>query len=344
MIWKSSTITHNGEKRIAVYFEKKWDEIARFKKLPDARWSKTLKVWHLPDNAENRKRFNLPQPKQLSEESITRLQGFSQWLRAKRYSNNTQKTYTEALRIFLTYLNGKSVSEVGNRDVVIFHDEHIVKNGLSASYQNQVINAIKLFFSSVENRKIEIERLERPQRERRLPNVLSKEEVKQILEAPQNLKHRAMLAVTYGCGLRRSEVLNLMPTDINSARGIVVIRQAKGKKDRIVPLPHKLLGILREYYLAYKPKKWLFEGVGGAQYDERSLANVLKNAVAMAEISKPVSLHWLRHSYATHLLENGTDLRHIQEILGHNSSRTTEIYTHVSASSITKIKSPLDDL
>ncbi|MBN8577757.1 MAG: site-specific integrase [Cytophagales bacterium] len=342
-MWKSNTIIHNGEKRIAVYFEKNWDQIVRFKKLPDARWSKTLKVWHLPDTAENRERFKLPPTRQLSEEALLKLEGFGQWLRAKRYSPATQKTYSEALKVFLTHLNGKPLQEVGNRDVVIFHDEHIVKNGLSASYQNQVINAIKLFFSSVENRRLEIERLERPQRERRLPNVLSKDEVKLILEVSHNLKHRSLLAVTYGCGLRRSEVLNLTPNDISSARGVVLIRQAKGKKDRIVPLPNKLLEMLREYYVAYKPKKWLFEGVNGAQYDERSLASVLKKAVAKAGITKPVSLHWLRHSYATHLLENGTDLRHIQEILGHNSSRTTEIYTHVSTRSITKIKSPLDE-
>lgn len=342
-MWRADTINHKGEKRIAVYFAKQREEIARFKKLPDARWSATLKVWHLPDNAENRKRFKLAPQWQLSAELNASLQEFGQWLRAKRYSHNTQKTYGEALKAFLIHLNNKPLEEVGNRDVVLFHDEHIIKKGLSASYQNQVINAIKLFFSTIQNRNLEIERLERPQRERRLPNVLSKEEVKQILEASVNLKHRAMMAITYGCGLRRSEVLNLTPTDIDSMRGVVLVKQAKGKKDRIVPLPNKLLTMLREYYLAYKPKTWLFEGQGGMQYDERSLASVLKNAVAKAGIPKPVSLHWLRHSYATHLLENGTDLRHIQEILGHNSSRTTEIYTHVSTSSIIKIKSPLDE-
>jgi integrase/recombinase XerD len=145
--------------------------------------------------------------------------------------------------------------------------------------------------------------------------------------------------------LRRSELLNLKPTDIDSKRGIVIIRQSKGKKDRIVPLSPKILEMLREYYIGYKPKTWLFEGqIENTKYDERSLSNVLKQALTKSRISKPVSLHWLRHSYATHLLESGTDLRYIQELLGHNSSKTTEIYTHVSTKSIQQIKSPFNDL
>ena len=133
--------------------------------------------------------------------------------------------------------------------------------------------------------------------------------------------------------------------DIDSKRNIVVIRQSKGKKDRIVPLSPKILDMLREYFKAYKPQKWLFEGqFKGNRYSEKSLENVLKQAVKKVKITKPVTLHWLRHSFATHLLESGTDLRYIQELLGHNSSRTTEIYTHVSTKSLQKIKSPFDDL
>jgi integrase/recombinase XerD len=154
-----------------------------------------------------------------------------------------------------------------------------------------------------------------------------------------------MLSLIYSCGLRRSELINLRPTDIDSKRGIVIIRQSKGKKDRIAPLSPKILEMLREYYIGYKPKTWLFEGqIENTKYDERSLSNVLKQALTKSNISKPVSLHWLRHSYATHLLESGTDLRYIQELLGHSSSKTTEIYTHVSTKSIQQIKSPFDDL
>ena len=134
-------------------------------------------------------------------------------------------------------------------------------------------------------------------------------------------------------------------TDIDSKRNLIIIRQAKGRKDRIAPLSLKVLELLRSYFEAYKPKFWLFEGQDkNSKYDERSLASVLRQALEKSKINKPVTLHWLRHSYATHLLENGTDLRYIQEILGHSSSKTTEIYTHVSNKSIQKIVSPFDTL
>jgi integrase/recombinase XerD len=175
--------------------------------------------------------------------------------------------------------------------------------------------------------------------------VLSKEEVKAILEAHHNIKHKAMLSLIYSCGLRRSELLNLRPADIDSKRNIVIIKQSKGKKDRITPLSPKILELLRNYYKVYRPVNFLFEGQEpGSQYSEQSLQKVLKTALEKTKINKPVTLHWLRHSYATHLLESGTDLRYIQELLGHNSSRTTELYTHVSTKSLQQIRSPFDDL
>lgn len=181
--------------------------------------------------------------------------------------------------------------------------------------------------------------------EKILPNVLSKEEVKKILNVHTNIKHKAMLCLIYSCGLRRSELLSLRPNDIDSNRNLVIIRQAKGRKDRVLPLSTKILEILRDYYKEYKPTEWLFEGqYPKTPYDERSLANVLKLALKKAKVNKPATLHWLRHSYATHLLESGTDLRYIQEILGHKSGRTTEIYTHVSIKCVQKVKSPFDDL
>jgi integrase/recombinase XerD len=175
--------------------------------------------------------------------------------------------------------------------------------------------------------------------------VLGKQEIKAIIEAPTNLKHRAMLSLIYACGLRRSELLNLSLSDVLSDRNLLFIRQSKGKKDRVVPISDKIIEMLREYYKAYKPKAWLFEGqFPNSKYSEKSLENVLKQSLAKAKIKKKVSLHWLRHSYATHLLESGTDLRYIQELLGHSSSRTTEIYTHVSTQSLHQIRSPFDDL
>jgi integrase/recombinase XerD len=276
---------------------------------------------------------------------ISDIEKFKRWLQSKRYSENTIKTYIEALKVFIDFNDAKVLNEISNDDFISFNTEYILKRKLSSSYQNQVLNAIKLFFSIIKDKKLELEKLHRPRKEHKLPNVLTKEEVKQILEVHRNSKHKVMLSLIYSCGLRRSELLNLKPLDVDSKRGVIIIRQSKGMKDRIAPLSEKVVVLLRQYYIEFKPKVWLFEGQrAGEKYDERSLANVLKQALAKLKMKKPVSLHWLRHSYATHLLEAGTDLRYIQEILGHKSSRTTEIYTHVSTKSIQNIKSPFDDL
>jgi integrase/recombinase XerD len=284
----------------------------------------------------------LPQMSQENEENIQR---FIKWLRSARYSDRTVKTYSDSLRIFFRYLDNKLPDNISNNDLIEFNNQYILKNALSASFQNQVINAIKLFFRKIENRSLDVEAIQRPRREHKLPNVLSKEEVKAIIDSQTNLKHRTMLSLIYACGLRRSELLNLNPCDIDSRRHFLIIKNAKGKKDRVIPISDKIIEMLRTYYTAYKPKTWLFEGqYTDTPYSEQSLQSVLKQSIEKAGIKKPVTLHWLRHSYATHLLEAGTDLRYIQELLGHKSSKTTEIYTHVSEKSLQKIKSPFDDL
>lgn len=321
--------------------------IARIKQIEGARWSQQKTVWHLPDTIENRERFKIePLANSVpSTEAITQIEKFKQWLRSKRYSESTISTYSEALKSFLIFYREKSVVEINNEDVIIYNNEYILKNNLSASYQNQTVNSIKLFFITIIGTKIDIDKIHRPKRAKLLPNVLSKEEVKLILNAHSNIKHRTMLSLLYSCGLRRGELLNLKPNDIDSKRGIVIIRQSKGKKDRIVPLSPKILEIMRDYYVISKPKTWLFKGQNvGEHYSEQSLQSVLKQALQKVGNTKPVTLHWLRHSYATHLLENGTDLRYIQELLGHNRSKTIEIYTHVNTKSIQQIKSPFDDL
>jgi integrase/recombinase XerD len=270
---------------------------------------------------------------------------FKNYMNYRRYSQNTIKTYSDALDIFFRFFQNKTIESLTKEDLIQFNTEYILKKNLSSSYQNQVINAIKLFYRNRFNRSMEVDFIQRPRREKRLPNVLSKNEVKTILEAPTNIKHRAMLSLIYACGLRRGELLNLTLKDILSDRNLLFIRQSKGKKDRVVPISPKIIVMLRQYYKAYKPKTWLFEGqFPNTRYSEKSLENVLKQSLIKAKISKKVSLHWLRHSYATHLLENGTDLRYIQELLGHSSSRTTEIYTHVSTRNLQQIRSPFDDL
>ena len=347
MVWEAKTLTHKKEKRIAVYFKKDADLISRIKQIDGARWSQTLGVWHLPDTEENRIRFKiLPLSHSIpSLEGIAQIERFKQWLRSKRYSESTLTTYSEALKSFLVFYREKPIADISNEDVIIYNNDYILKNKLSASYQNQIVNAIKLFFKTIRETKIDVDKIHRPKRAKVLPNVLSKEEIKLILNAHSNIKHKMMLSLIYSCGLRCGELLALRPVHIDANRNIVLLKNAKGKKDRIVPLSLKILEMLREYYKVYRPTSYLFEGqIKGQPYDDRSLQQVLKQALQKTGITKPATLHWLRHSYATHLLESGTDLRYIQELLGHNSSKTTEIYTHVSTKSLQQIKSPFDDL
>ena len=359
--------SHRNVDVVFVSFERDEKLIAALKRMGNIRWSATLRKWYFPkaafdlsklksamnglaiidDTLLNAVAQKMPdvQSDCIPSDILQGLAEFKKWMLHKRYSNSTIKTYTEAAKSFLLFIQPTPATEANNCDIVRYVNDHILKNKLSFSYQNQMVNACKLYFREVIHSRLDVEKLERPRREHKLPNVLSKEEVKAILEAPTNTKHRAMLSIIYACGLRRSELLNLKPQDIDSKRHLLMIRNAKGRKDRVVPISDKLIEMLREYYKLFKPKTWLFEGQKtGEQYSEESLAKVLKNALSLCKITKPVTLHWLRHSYATHLLESGTDLRYIQELLGHKSSKTTEIYTHVTQKSIQQIRSPFDDL
>lgn len=339
-------MVHKGKKRIALRFPYTKENHQWVRTLSGALWSKSLCAWHIDDTPENRVIFSLPAfSPQKHPDAPACLMAFERHMRSKRYSANTIKTYLNALDVFLAFCQHKHIKEIHAEDVVAFNNDYIGKKGLSASYQNQAVNAIKLF-SRMAGIGLEIpEQIQRPRREKVLPNVLSKAEVKILLNCCMNLKHKAMLSLIYSCGLRRGELLRIKPGDVHADRGVLIIRQAKGKKDRIAPLSQKTIVLLREYYKVYRPKVWLFEGQQvGEPYDERSLQQVMRRAVSVAGIQKPATLHWLRHSYATHLLEAGTDLRYIQEILGHKSSRTTEIYTHVSTRYLRNIVSPFEDL
>ena len=343
--------------------------------IPDFRWNETFNCWTAPyspslksvlfklvrgkywldytglagqtsvQTAHRDETNHASNLEKLRDEHVLALSKFRDYLKARRYSDSTIQSYIDSISTFFRFFAHKPISEIDNNDVIIFNNDYIIAHRLSASFQNQVVNGLKLFYQVVTDTRLEIGLLHRPRREKRLPNILSKAEVKRILDAPKNIKHKAMLSLIYACGLRRGELLHLTLKDIQSDRKILVIRQGKGKKDRIVPISMKLIELLRMYYQLHKPQKWLFEGqVLGSQYSEKSLENVMKQSVEKAKIDKPVSLHWLRHSYATHLLESGTDLRYIQELLGHRSSRTTEIYTHVSTKNLEQIRSPFDDL
>lgn len=350
---------HKGNFRIGFQFPYRQETITSLKQeFKELVWSRTKRCWHLPYSETEKERIetlfeiklDVPSDStfslvKLTEEQLQTLKSYEAYLRRNRYSEATIKTYQESLQQFLKFCGSMALSELANADLERFNSEYIIANKLSASYQNQVINAVKLFAKVQLNQQMDPEIIRRPRTSKPLPNVLSKEEVKAILEAPRNLKHRMMLSLIYACGLRRSELLNLTFSSIHANRNLLLIKQSKGKKDRMVPLSNKMIGLLREYYKAYRPKYWLFEGqTESKQYNARSLQLVLNQAVEKAKIKKPVTLHWLRHSYATHLLERGTDIRYIQELLGHNSSKTTEIYTHVSIKNIQQINSPFDDL
>jgi len=349
---------------VLVFFKYNSEIINAIRKIESVRWSASNRAWVMPFDSSNYDRLKvilksfsevddeavtehlrLGRAHELSEHKQEDIVKFELWLKSKRYSPNTIKVYLDALRVFLKFHGGKEISELTDDDIISFNNDYILKNRYSASYQNQVVNGLKLFFRKMENKNLNPELIHRPRREHRLPNVLSKEEIKRLLESMGNLKHRSMLSIIYACGLRRGELLNLKLQDVDGDRLVIIIRQAKGKKDRLIPISEKLLALMRDQYKVYKPKIWLFEGqVAGEPYSEKSLESVLKNALKKSGITKPATLHWLRHSYATHLLESGTDLRFIQELLGHKSSRTTEIYTHVSTRSLQQIRSPFDDL
>jgi integrase/recombinase XerD len=293
----------------------------------------------------NRGRISIEEFPQLTEKGIKDIEKYRRWMEAQRYPSTTIQTYCSMMVKFLRFASPKETEKCSSDDLLRLINEYIIPSGLSFSFQNQMISSVRKFYGHIYNTDMDPGQIERPRVRRRLPNVLSKEEVKKMLGGIPNDKHRVMLSLIYACGLRRSELLNLRMDDIERSRGLLRIRQAKGYKDRIVPISSRTIEMVDDYIKRYKPINYLFEGQkAGEQYSASSIEKVLKRACSNAGLKREVSLHWLRHSYATHLLEGGTDLRFIQELLGHSSSRTTEIYTHVTDKSIQKIRSPFDDL
>jgi site-specific recombinase XerD len=219
------------------------------------------------------------------------------------------------------------------------------KKRISFSYQKQTISAIKFYFEKVLRRETKKYYFEIPRRtENKLPIVLSKREVKKIIDCAYNLKHKTILSTIYSTGLRLSEAVNLKIADIDSERKLIYVRGGKGKKDRTTLLADELLILLRKYFVIYKPKVWLFEGKDEGQYSKRGIQKIFYDTLRKAKIDKKASVHTLRHSFATHLLEQGEDLRYIQKLLGHRRSQTTEIYTHITRTGMKNIVNPVDYL
>jgi len=261
-----------------------------------------------------------------------------------RYGDHTVQTYSSLFEEFINYYYRFDIDKIDEPMIIAFLRYLVIERKVSTSYQNQSINAIKFYYERVLGGQRKVYLVDRPRTEKTLPVVLNEEEVSAIINATTNLKHKTILMTIYSAGLRISEALNLKIEDIDSSRMQIRVSQSKGKKDRYTILSVKTLDILRQYFLEYKPKVWLFEGPKGEQYSDRSIQTILKTSVTKTNIKKRITVHTLRHSFATHLLENGTDLRYIQALLGHESSKTTEIYTHVTTKGFEQIKSPIDRL
>ena len=280
----------------------------------------------------------------LSAENLIAITALQKMLVLKGYSPNTIRNYCNEFHHLLRLLGNKNVNDLQKHHILSYLLWLLEKKGCSETQVHTAVNAIKFYFEKVMKREKEFYDLPRPKKPFKLPEVLAEEEVISIIQKITNLKHRTMIMAGYAAGLRVSEIVNLKITDIDSKRMTIHLHGAKGKKDRIVPLSKKLLETLRAYYKEYRPKEYLFEGQDGGTYSPRSIQAILQNAKLKAKVKKTGSIHMLRHSYATHLMEGGTDIRIIQELLGHNSIKTTMRYTHVSKKDIGKIESPLDKL
>jgi integrase/recombinase XerD len=369
---KVKRLAHRDKNCLALYFAYNTLLIAITKKIEGISFSKTHRCWYLEDknNAlgsiltvfeqnnisvdikalgappiKEIKNAELIIPKKiLNQFQVQSLRMCEQKLHLKGYSQNTVKTYLQQFKDFLVFypdIHPIDIEEIEIRNYMLYLVE---QKKISKSTQNQAINAIKFFYEHVLGQARKTYYIERPMKERLLPRVLSEEEVLQLLEYAPNIKHRCMLTLIYCAGLRRSELLNMKVGDVDMHRLVVFVSGGKGRKDRQSLLAKSAIPMLKEYMSTYKPKYWMFEGMLGEQYSATSLQKVLKDAARKASISKQVNLHMLRHSFATHLLESGTSTRYIQALLGHDSPKTTEIYTQVSRSALDRIQSPLDGI
>ena len=342
---------HRKQEIIWIVFPYDLKLIEHLKKFSKAKWSYSNKKWYVPDNTFYRKLFGIEREYsgkcsliKIHEVNLTALNRFKEQLLIKAYSPNTIRTYVTEFAQLLITIKSFSVDEL-NAEQLRSYFLYCIKNlQLSENALHSRINAVKFYFEQVLNRENFFMQIPRPKKPSILPKALSTNDVKKMLSSIENKKHQLLLKMCYGMGLRVSELVNLKITDIDSNRMQVLVHQGKGKKDRYVNLPETVLEQLRDYYLEYKPKEFLFEGQYGNQYAVRSVQQVFKNAMKNVKINKKIGVHSLRHSYATHLIEQGTDIRFVQELLGHKDIKTTMIYTQLTDQTKRKIKSPLDNL
>ena len=374
---------HRGNDVIYIHFERSLEMNIRVKKLVGVKWSNSKKAWYVVDSTFYRVKFQLSAESFIEKDVLAQiyetkspvrkavltqvhetknpvgkevlsqihavnypaLQRYVETLQLKAYSPKTITTYRNEFAQLLYVLKGKNVDELNSdrlRDYFLYCVNTL---NLSENTLHSRINAVKFYFEKVLGRDKFFIEIPRPKRPLQLPNVLAISQVERLFSKLENLKHKTMLFLAYSAGLRVSEVVNLRVKDIHSARMVINIKAAKGKKDRMVSLSEGILELLRKYYLSYRPKEWLFEGQCKEEsYSMRSLQQIFHRAKNEARIIQDVTFHSLRHSYATHLHERGTDIKLIQELLGHNDIQTTLRYTHVSTRKLETIVSPFDQL
>jgi len=341
-----------GNRVIHIYFHYNEGIIKILKSRTSAIWSKIQRCWNISEDDFDfsivkifKGKYNVDISELEVKTSVLLPKGYLEKLQQKQYSDNTIKIYCHYFEKFMIAFSGHQLEEINHDEINAYILKLIQDKNISRSQQNQRINAIKFYYEKVLNDKKAYFDIDRPRKDKKLPNVLSKEEIGSMLKVTTNLKHKCIIALIYSCGLRRSEAINMKLEDIDSKRMMVKIKDAKGNKDRYGQLSIYLLKMLRVYYKEYRPTIYLFEGQNKQhQYSGESITQVIKQAAKKAGIKKRVYPHILRHSFATHHLEQGTDLRYIQELLGHSSIKTTEIYTHVAQTSINKLKNPMDEI
>jgi integrase/recombinase XerD len=350
---------HRKESQLLLRFSFHSKLVALVKSIKNTYWSKTINAWYLKDSQENLdlilsvfKNITAVDTSKISKKILFKrnltasqkklLNNFYLFLKGKRYRPSTIQTYTFFVADFINFHSKTSLEELTNRAVELFIETVFMERNYSVSSQRQFISALKIFILFYPHTKINNLVLERPKRSRKLPSVLSQEEVLKIIQCTQNIKHRAILALIYSCGLRISELVNLKLIDFHIERKQLIVKNGKGRKDRYVSLADSFLPLLSNYYHSYKPQIYFVEGKNGGTYSPESVRQFLKKSCLKAQIKKTVTPHTFRHSYATHLLENGVDIRYIQSLLGHAKPETTIIYTHVKRKDLMDIQNPLD--
>lgn len=375
---------HRGHEGIAIVFDHNTALNNSIKKIKGVKWSQTHRCWYtllsrenyqlllksvkgiasiinqpLKEYLEKRKvvkkikKTSGQQPTisvqrktltTLTANNLVQVELMVKALKIKAYSPNTIRVYKDEMMILIQLLGEKKVQDLKASHIKSYMLWQLQTKKLSETKVHSSLNALKFYFEQVLNQpKIFVE-IPRPKKPTKLPTVYAASEIVKMLRSVENVKHRTMLMTGYSAGLRISEIIKLKIADIDSKRMVINVRLGKGKKDRQVNLSVKLLEQLRIYFKEYKPKSWLFEGADGGAYAARSLQQVFQAAKLASGNIKKGGIHSLRHSYATHLLETGTDISIIQKLLGHNDLQTTLRYTHVSRKEIAKVQSPLDRL